>query len=84
MTASEQASINQVKVVQAGMKEHQRSMQNDIDELKHLVRETNAQVTDLNKKFDTLTGGKQALMWITGVAIAVAGLIITYFNFKKR
>ena len=84
MTAQEQASINQVKIVQATMKEHQRAMQSDIDELKQLVKETNEQVNVLNQKFDTLAGGKQALMWITGIAITISGLIISYFNFKKR
>lgn len=84
MTATEQATINQVKLVQATMKEHQRNMQGDIDELKQLVKETNEQVQELNKKFDTLAGGKQALMWITGISITIAGLIISYFNFKKR
>lgn len=59
-------------------------MQSDIDELKALVKETNEQVQTINQKLDTLSGGKQALMWITGVALAISGLIISYFNFKKR
>lgn len=84
MTAQEQASINQVKIVQATMKEHQRAMQSDIDELKTLVKETNEQVQLLNQKLDTLSGGKQALMWMTGVFIAVSGVVIAYFNFIKR
>lgn len=84
MTAAETKTVQQISTIQAVMKEHQRNMQNDIDELKQLVKETNEQVQNLNQKFDTLAGGKQALIWITGVAITISGLIISYFNFKKR
>ena len=84
MTAQEQKTINQVSTLQAVMKEKQHNMQSDIDELKKLVRDTNEQIQELNKKFDTLSGGKQALMWITGVSMTIAALIISYFNLKKR
>lgn len=58
-------------------------MQNDIDELKQLVKETNEQVQTLNSKFDSLAGGKQALIWITGVSLTIAGLVIAWLNAHK-
>mgnify|MGYP000944237751 FL=1 len=38
----------------------------------------------LNSKFDQLSGGKQALMWVTGVSLTVAGLIIAFINVNKN
>lgn len=83
MTASEQSTINEVKVVQATMKEHQRNMQNDIDELKQLVKQTNDQIATLNQKFDELNGAKRFLIWFTTLALTVSGLIIAWLNSHK-
>lgn len=35
-------------------------------------------------KFDQLSGGKQALMWITGIALTIAGLVVAVLNFQRR
>lgn len=84
MTASEQASLNQMKITQAVMKEHQRNMQEDIDELKKSAREINDKLDRLTSTLDSLSGGKQALMWITGIFIALSGLLISYLNIKGK
>lgn len=34
-------------------------------------------------RFDELSGGKQALMWVTGIALTVAGLVIGFLNATK-
>lgn len=84
MTQAEQKTINQVQVVQATMKEHQRNMQNDIDELKRNSKEINDKLDILTAKLDNISGGKQALMWITGVSLTIAGLVIAFLNANKH
>lgn len=84
MTAKETKTVQQISTIQAVMKEHQRNMQNDIDELKQLVKQTNNQVSVLNQKFDELNGAKRFLIWFTGVVLAVTGLIIAFINSHKN
>lgn len=83
MTSNEANTINQVQTTQAVMKEHQRTMQDDIDELKKIARDTNAQISELNKKFDELSGAKRAMMWLTGVVLTISGLVIAWLNSHK-
>lgn len=66
------------------MREKQHNMQEDIDELKRIARDTNAQLTLLNQKFDELSGAKRAMMWLTGVTLTIAGLIIAFLNSHKH
>lgn len=84
MTAQEQKTLNQVQIVQATMKEHQRNMQNDIDELKRNSKEINEKLDILTAKLDNISGGKQALMWITGVALTITGLVLAFLNVNKH
>jgi ABC-type cobalamin/Fe3+-siderophores transport system ATPase subunit len=65
------------------MKAHQRYMQSDIEELKQIVKEMSIKLDNVTKTLDNLSGGKQALMWITGVALTVSGLVIAFFNVTK-
>lgn len=84
MTAAEATQIQQVSTTQAVMKEHQRNMQNDIDELKSNTKEINEKLDILTAKLDNISGGKQALMWITGVSLTIAGLVIAFLNANKH
>jgi len=84
MNINEQKTIQQVSTLQAVMKEKQHNMQEDINELKKLVRETNEQIVVLNQKFDELSGAKRTLIWLTGVALTLAGLIIAWINSHKN
>lgn len=83
MTAAEATQIQQVSTTQAVMKEHQKNMQNDIDELKRNSKEINDKLDILTAKLDNISGGKQALMWITGVSLTIAGLVIAFLNVNK-
>lgn len=38
----------------------------------------------LNQKFDELSGAKKTLIWLTGVALTIAGLIIAWVNTHKH
>lgn len=84
MTLKEQATINDVKLTQAVMKEHQKTMQKDIDELKENAKEINEKLDILTAKLDNISGGKQALIWITGVAISISAIVIGFLNANKH
>lgn len=66
------------------MEDNQNDFAGAIKELKKSLGQLDTKVDTLNSKFDNLTGGKQALMWITGVAIAIAGIIIGFINATKH
>lgn len=84
MTTQEQKTLNQVQIVQATMKEHQRNMQQDIDELKRNSKEINEKLDILTAKLDNISGGKQALIWVTGVALSITGLVLAFLNVNKH
>ena len=84
MTQTEQKTINEVQVVQATMKEHQRNMQNDIDELKKVGKEMNEKLDKLTSTLDSLMGSKKVLIWLTGVALSITGMAIALFNHFDR
>jgi chromosome condensin MukBEF complex kleisin-like MukF subunit len=80
MNINEKNTVGEIQVTQATMKEHQRTMQNDIDELKRLSRDTNAQINLLNQKFDELSGARRTLIWLTGIAISIAAVVTAWVN----
>lgn len=84
MTAQEQKTVQAISTTQAVMKEHQKNMQNDIDELKRNSKEINDKLDILTAKLDNISGGKQALMWVTGVSLTIAGLVIAFLNANKH
>ena len=83
MNTNEKDTIKGVQILQATMREKQHNMQEDINELKALVKATNQQLFILNQKFDELSGAKRTLIWLTGVALTVTGLIIAWINSHK-
>ena len=80
MNINERNTVGEIQTVQAVMGEHQRSMQNDIDELKRLSRDTNVQINLLNQKFDELSGARRTLIWLTGIAISIAAVVTAWVN----
>lgn len=55
------------------------------DDLGERIKIVEEKLDTLITKFDNLAGGKQALMWITGVAITVAGLVLGVIHeFRKN
>lgn len=80
MNINEKNIVGEIQVTQATMKEHQRTMQNDIDELKRLSRDTNIQINLLNQKFDELSGARRTLIWLIGIAISIAAIVTAWIN----
>ena len=80
MNINEKNTVGEIQVTQATMKEHQRSMQDDIDELKRLSRDTNIQINLLHQKFDELSGARRTLIWLTGIAISIAAIVTAWVN----
>jgi len=79
MNINEKNTVGEIQT-QATMKEHQRSMQDDIDELKRLSRDTNIQINLLHQKFDELSGARRTLIWLTGIAISIAAVVTAWVN----
>lgn len=59
-------------------------MQQDIDELKRNSKEINEKLDILTAKLDNISGGKQALIWVTGVALSITGLVLAFLNVNKH
>jgi uncharacterized coiled-coil protein SlyX len=66
-------------------------MEDNQDQFAEAIKAINVQLKSqdekldlLNKKFDELTGGKQALMWVTGIALTVSGLVLAFINVNKH
>lgn len=53
------------------------------DDQAERLRSVEDKLDILISKFDSLTGGKQALMWITGISLTIAGLVIAFIH-KQR
>ena len=55
-----------------------------LEEQVNTLVESNKKQTEvieaIQKTLNELTGGKQALMWITGIFIALAGLVIAFWK----
>ena len=80
MNINEKNTVGEIQLTQATMKEHQKSMQTDIDELKRLSRDTNIQINLLHQKFDELSGARRTLIWLTGIAISIAAIVTAWVN----
>lgn len=48
------------------------------------VTEVKADVKEILQTLNNLSGGKQALMWATGVTLTIAALVVAWLNFLKR
>lgn len=66
------------------MREKQHNMQHDIDELKRNAKEINEKLDILTAKLDNISGGKQALIWVTGLVLSISGLVIAFLNVNKH
>ena len=51
-----------------------------IDELKEGQQQIQAEVSELKSALDELTGAKKALLWLTGMAVGVATVIVMWFK----
>lgn len=48
------------------------------------LKQNTAATKSIKESLDNLTGGKQALMWITGVLISLGVIIATYWNGHRK
>jgi uncharacterized membrane-anchored protein YhcB (DUF1043 family) len=68
MNTREQKTINDVQTVQAVMKEHQKAMQKDLDELKTAfnssTKEINTKLDTITSTLDAITAGRKVLIFL--------------------
>ena len=77
MTAKETERLTRVE-------QKQEDMVESIRQLSKTLEEQSRKLDELNSKFDNLTGGKQALMWVTGISLTIFGLVIGFLNLNKH
>ena len=65
------------------MEDNQEAFTKSIEKFDKRLEALEEKLDSLNSKFDNLTGGKQALMWVTGIALSIFGLIAAYLNILK-
>jgi esterase/lipase len=80
MNINEQKTINDVQTIQAVMKEHQRTMQNDIDELKKTSKEINEKLDTVTSTLEAITAGRKVLIWMATFTTAIAAIIVAWVN----
>jgi len=66
------------------MEDNQDNFAKALDRLTSQLEIQGQKLDELNSKFDNLAGGKQALMWLTGIALTISGLVIAALNLKKK
>jgi len=79
MNTREQKTINDVQTVQAVMKEHQKTMQKDIDELKE-SKEINEKLDKVTSTLEAITAGRKVLIWLATFTTAIAAIIVAWVN----
>lgn len=53
-------------------------------EMTRVIKKMDGKLDTLQSSFDNLTGGKQALMWITATFIALMVLAVGLLNYFKK
>lgn len=77
MTARETERLTRVEEKQSDMQVRQIDMSSEIAALRQDVK-------DIKTTLDNLSGGKQALMWITGITLTVMGLLLALYHETKK
>lgn len=80
MNTREQKTINDVQTIQAVMKEHQKTMQKDIDELKTASKEINEKLDKVTSTLDAITAGRKVLIWLATFTTAIAAVVTAWVN----
>lgn len=84
MTIKETERLVRVEEKQTAMQEDIESLKAQVgkidDKLEHQSTKINDKLDAINSTLDNLMGGKKALIWITGVALTIAGLAIALVN----
>lgn len=66
------------------MEDNQIEFAKAIDKINAKLDKQDEKLDVLTAKFDELSGAKKAIIWLTGVALTVTGLIIAYLNSHKN
>ena len=82
MTAKQQNDKLAVEV--AIIKNNQDNMKQTVAEMREIQKEQSDDIKAILERLDNLTGGKTALMWITGVFLSVVALGIAFINAQKH
>lgn len=62
------------------MEDHQKEFAKAIDKINAKLDKQDEKLDALSAKFDELSGAKKAIIWLTGVALTITGLIIAWLN----
>jgi phosphopantothenate synthetase len=66
------------------IKNNQNNMKETVAEMKEIQKEQSEDIKAILERLDNLTGGKTALMWITGLFVSLVALGIAYLNSIKH
>lgn len=55
-----------------------------VDDMSKQLAQNTKDTQSIKSTLDNLTGGRQALMWITGISLSLAALIIAGLNVFKK
>ena len=66
------------------MEDNQEDFRKSIEQVFKRLDKQDTILTRLDKTLNELTGGKKALLWLTGTAIGVAGLVIAFMTRHKN
>lgn len=58
-------------------------MKQDIEEIKQTQQTQSEDIKAILERLDSLSGGKQALMYITGIFLTVAGLVLAALHYIR-
>lgn len=62
------------------MADNQQQFKEAIEKVLTRLDEQDKALAQVNKTLDELTGGKKALMWVTGILISVAALSLAFWR----
>jgi len=59
------------------------ALKQEVSDLKEDLKLVQTTVSDIKATLDNLSGGRQAIMWVTGTILVIAGLIISALHLRK-
>lgn len=65
-------------------KERLAVLETQFSDLKLQLEKNTRTTEEVLETLNRLTGGQKALMWVTGITIAIAGIIMSILNYLKE
>ena len=78
------AQNDKLAVEVAIIKTNQDNMKKTVAEMREIQKEQSEDIKAILERLDNLTGGKTALMWLTGMFLTCVGLAIAFFNSMRH